>query len=256
MFCLICGSNKIKQQKTIINYEKNKSNIKNKFCKLSICKNCNHAKFIYEKPLTQNNKAIKIYALNEISYFSQYHYINSKNKNLILNILPSDIFKDNLVFNNIINTNFKNKRIFEIKDLKKRLSLINPILKRVPDIILLNFLEIENDPIFLLANIYNISNKNTIVIIKLNNLRSLISDIFYSRKSSNIVLFKDWENNILIQKNLFSLKSIICLITISNFKIDFYHYLKFDHKNFLKLFFSIFFSYKGTINLYIKRNLS
>ncbi len=258
MFCLICGSNKINQQKKLINTENHENIYKINFCILNKCSNCNHKSFKYENSIiiNQEKKFPRLQFLNkkiQILNLLEFKYSKFKNKKLILNVIPFKLLNvEEKTFKNIINTNLSQKRLFEIKDIKKRLLLFKPSLNKVPDVVFINYLDLDNDPISTLANIYSIVNKKTIVIIRINNLRSLISDIIL-KKSNNYITINHHNEEILMQKQSFSLKSLNKLINLSNFKIDIINFIKFDSKNILKIFFSLFFYYEGNVNLYLKK---
>lgn len=259
MFCLICGSNKINQQKKLISTENHENIYKINLCILNKCSNCNHKSFKYENSIIINQKNFfkRLQYLNkksQILNLLEFKYSKFKNKKLILNIIPFKLLNlKEKTFKNIINANLFQKRLFEIKDIKKRLLLFKPSLNKVPDVVFINYLDMDNDPISTLANIYSIINEKSIVIIRVKNLRSLIADIIFTKKSNNHITVNYWNEEILMQKQSFSLKSLTKLINVSNFKIDLINCIKFDSKNILKIFFSLFFYYEGNINLYLKK---
>jgi len=259
MFCLICGSNKINQQKKLISTENNENIYKINLCILNRCSNCNHKSFKYENSIIINQeKKLKSFQYlkkkSQILNLLEFKYSKLKNKKLILNIIPFKLLNvEEKTFDNIINANLSQKRLFEIKDLKKRLLLFKPSLNKVPDVVFINYLDIDNDPISTLANVYSIINEKTTVIIRVKNLRNLFSDIFFTKRSNNHITINYWNGEIIMQKQSFSLKSLTKLVKVSNFKIDLINFIKFDSKNIFKIFFSLFFYYEGNINLYLKK---
>ena len=114
-------------------------------------------------------------------------------------------------------------------------------------------LDIYSDPIFDLKNISTIVDKETILILKINGLRSLISEFFLQKTSYKS--FFNFKEEYFIRNHIFSIKSIYYLLKSSNFKIDFLNLIKFNTIDFYKLFLCLFISTRDDIHIYIKKTI-
>ncbi|MCR8538794.1 MAG: hypothetical protein JJ848_000365 [Prochlorococcus marinus CUG1439] len=241
MFCLICGSNNIKE------FE-----FQNPLT-LNLCKRCNHIIFQKKKYLKESNdiqdKKIICSAIKKKFIFNSI----LKNKNIILNVFPKLILNTSQLENNEIRSVIPKTRLFEIEKIEKRFKHFSKKLKKRPNIIVLNYFDIYSDPIYNLKNISTIVDKETILIVRINGLRSLISEYFLQKKSNKSFFnFKDEYAN---RNHLFSIKSICYLLNLSNFKIDLLNFIKFEPFEFFKLFMGLFISTKGDIDIFIKQDI-